>query len=140
MKGDEVTPAESAPKPSLERRVNSEPKVVPEAAVCFSYPPVNEKSINFPRFPELAAELQLCVLEMVVVSYEPIVDFKPARSGIDLSILRANKFMYENVNFAFFSKNVFHFTNAQVFVDRMIEGMRLLLEYPCLSLLLRTKK
>lgn len=128
MKGEEVT----APTPSLERRVNSKPEAVPDAAACFSNPPVNERSINFPRFPELAAELQLCVLEMVVVSHESVVDFKPARSGIDLSILRANKFMYENGNFAFFSKNVFHFTNAQVFMDRVIEGMRLLLEYPCL--------
>lgn len=128
MKGEEVI----TPTPSLERRVNGKPEAVPEAAVCFSNPPVNERSINFPRFPELAAELHLCVLEMVVVSHESVVDFKPARSGIDLSILRANKFMYENGNFAFFSKNVFHFTNAQVFMDRVIEGMRLLLEYPCL--------
>ncbi|OCK94592.1 uncharacterized protein K441DRAFT_696424 [Cenococcum geophilum 1.58] len=94
--GDEVTPAESAPKPSLERRVNSEPKVAPEAAVCFSSPPVNERSINLPRFPELAAELELCVLAMAVVSHKPIVDFKPARNGIGLSIPRVNKFMYEN--------------------------------------------
>ena len=69
---------------------------------------------------------------MVVVSHEPVVDFRLACSGINLSILRADKFMYENSNFAFFSKNVFHFTNAQVFMDRVIEGMRLLLEYPCL--------
>jgi len=132
LKGDEVTPAEPAPTPSPERRVNSKPKVVPKAAVCCSNPPANERSINFPRFPELAAELQLCVLEMIVISHEPIVDFMPARSGIDLSVLRANKFMYENGNFAFFSKNVFHFTNAQAFTDRVIKGMRLLLEYPCL--------
>jgi hypothetical protein len=78
LKGGEATPAESAPKPSLERRVNSEPKVVPEAAVCFSSPPINERSINLSRFSELAAELQLCVLEIAVVSHEPIVDFKPA--------------------------------------------------------------
>ena len=69
---------------------------------------------------------------MVVVSHDPIVDFKPARSGIDLNILRANKFMYENDNFALFSKNVFHFTNVQALIDRAIEGMQLLLEYPCL--------
>ena len=102
--------------------MNGGPKVVPEAAVCFSSPPINERSINLPRFPELAAELQLCVLEMAVVSHEPIVDFKPARSGIDLSIPRVNKFMYENGNFAFFPKNVSHFTNAQVFMDRVIKG------------------
>ena len=104
MKGGEVTPAESAPKPSLERRVNSEPKVVPEAAVCFSSPPINEISINLPCFSELAAELQLCILEIAVVSHEPIEDFKLAWSGINLSIPRVNKFMYENGNFAFFPK------------------------------------
>ena len=121
MKGDEVTPAEPAPTPSLKRRVNSKPKLVPEVAVCFSNPYANERSINFPCFPELAAELQLCVLEIVVVSHEPIVDSKPARSGIDLSILRANTFTYENGSFAFLSNNVLHSTNTQVLIDRVIE-------------------
>lgn len=116
--GDEVTPAESAPKPSLERRVNSEPKVAPEAAVCFSSPPVNERSINLPRFPELAAELELCVLAMAVVSHKPIVDFKPARNGIGLSIPRVNKFMYENGNFAFLPKNVSHRTSPTSLMHR----------------------
>ncbi|OCL01307.1 hypothetical protein AOQ84DRAFT_16758 [Glonium stellatum] len=82
-------------------------------------------STSFLRFAELPAELQLYVLEMMVVSHKPIVDLKPAQSGIDLNILRVNRFMYENGNSAFFSKNVFHFTNAQVMMDRVIEDMTL---------------